>query len=351
MIPIRNIYYLLSYSWDLLEEAEELAVETEDLPQVADLLARLIINSTRRLLRRGIDRDYLPQTDVLSTLRGRINFGASIRKLLLAQGKAQCDFEEFLPDLLHNQILKTTIQVLVGIDSLDDRQRIDLNTLLRRMDGIRYLQLRKIHFTEVRLNLNRNNSHYRLLLRICELVYDNILMNEESGINTFRDFLRDKRQMAHLFESFVANFYRKETDWDVTPQKKIAWYTSTPCYLLPDMNADAVLRRKRFTTVVECKYYEETMQSGRYSEKSKIRSQHLYQLLAYVENIRFRLEVDGELEGILIYPTVNICLQEDLVLAGNKIKIRTLNLNSPWEEIAEKLKEFINQPQHQASPS
>lgn len=339
LIPIRNIYYLLSYSWDLLEEAEELAVETEDLPQVADLLARLLINGIRRLLRRGIDRGYLPQSEVLSTLRGRINFGASIRKLLLAQGKAQCDFEEFLPDLLHNQILKTTIQMLVGVEGLAHQQRIDLRTLLRRMEGISRLQLRKAHFTEV--SLHRNNSHYRLLMRLCELVYDNILVNEQTGLQLFRDFLRDKRQMAQLFERFIANFYRKETNWKVSPQENIPWYTSTPCYLLPGMNADAVLRSNGFTKVVECKYYEETMQSGRYSEKSKMHSKHLYQLLAYVENLRFCLPVDCELEGILIYPTVNICLQEDLVLAGKKMKIRTLNLNSQWEKVAQQLIEFI----------
>ncbi|WP_298437401.1 5-methylcytosine-specific restriction endonuclease system specificity protein McrC [Geobacter sp.] len=340
-IPIRNIFYLLSYSWDLLEEAEELAVETEELPQVADLLARLLIHGTQRLLRRGMDRGYLLQTEVLSTLRGRVNFGTSIRKLLLDQGKAQCDFEEFLPDLLHNRILKTTLQALAGTEGLASRQRMDLHTLLRRMEGISHLQLRKAHFSEVRLH--RNNAHYRLLMHLCELVYDNLLVNEQSGQRTFRDFLRDERQMSRLFERFVANFYRKETDWNVSPQEQIPWDTSTPCDLLPEMNADAVLRSPGRTLVVECKFYQETLQSGRWSEKPKLRSQHLYQLSAYVENLRSRLPADCELEGILVYPVVNTCLQEDLLLAGKQMKVRTLELNAPWEQVANQLIGIVGQ--------
>lgn len=336
-IPIRNVYYLLSYSWDLLAEAEELAVKMEDLPQVADLLARLLIHGTQRLLRRGIDRSYCAQTQVLSTLRGRVDFGASTRRLLLEQGKAQCDFEEFLPDLLHNRILKMTIQTLPGTEGLASRQRMDLHTLLRRMDGISPLQLRKAHFTEVRLH--RNNAHYRLLMHLCELVYDNLLVNEQTGQRIFRDFLRDEHQMARLFERFVANFYRKETDWNVSTQENIPWDRdmSTPCELLPEMYADAVLRRAGQIIVVECKFYQETLQLGRWSEKPRLRSQHLYQLFAYVENLRRSLPADCELEGILVYPAVNICIQEDLLLSGKQMRVRTLDLSQEWQDIHKNL--------------
>lgn len=337
-IPILNIYYLLSYAWDLLEEADELAVKTENLPHVTDLLARLLIVGTQRLLRRGIDRGYLPQTDVLSTLRGRVDFGASVRRLLLEQCKAQCDFEEFLPDLLHNRILKATIQALAGAEGLASRQRQDLHVLLRRMDGISPLRLRKAHFTEVRLH--RNNAQYRLPMHVCELIHDNLLVNEQEGQRNFRNFLRDKRQMATLFERFVANFYQKETAWNVTSQEKIHWDTSTPNVLLPQMNADAVLRRSGRTVVVECKFYQETLQSGRW-EKPTLRSHHLYQLMTYMQNLRRTSKDDSQLEGIIIYPTVNALLCEDLYLAGNQIRVCTVDLSKDWEKVSKQMKEIV----------
>lgn len=336
-IPIQNIYYLLSYAWDLLEEADDLAVEAEDLPQVTDLLARLLIVGTQRLLQRGIDRGYLPQTDVLSTLRGRVDFGSSVRRLLLEQCKAKCDFEEFLPDLLHNRILKATIQALAGAEGLASRQRQDLHILLRRMDGISPLRLRKAHFTEVRLH--RNNAHYRLPMHVCELIHDNLLVNEQEGQRNFRNFLRDKRQMATLFERFVANFYQKETAWKVTSQEKIHW-DSTPNALLPQMNADAVLRSPGRTVIVECKFYQETLQSGRW-DKSTLRSHHLYQLMTYMQNLRRNSCDDCQLEGIIIYPAVNALLCEDLVLAGNQIRVCTVDLDKDWKQVSKQMKEIV----------
>jgi 5-methylcytosine-specific restriction enzyme subunit McrC len=80
-----------------LEEADELAVGIEDPPRVEDLLARLLINGTRRLLRRGIDQNYLPQSEILVTVRGKIDFEVSTRRLLFEHRRVQCNFEEFLP--------------------------------------------------------------------------------------------------------------------------------------------------------------------------------------------------------------------------------------------------------------
>jgi 5-methylcytosine-specific restriction enzyme subunit McrC len=337
-IPIQNIYYLLSYAWNLLDEAEELKVETEELPQVTDLLARLLIVGTQRLLRRGIDRGYLAQTEILNTLRGRVDFGASVRRLLFEQCKAQCDFEEFLPELLHNRILKTSIQTLADVKGLALPQRQGLHTLLRRMEGISPLRLRKAHFTEVRLH--RNNAHYRLPMHLCELVYDNLLVNEQTGQRCFRNFLQDEYQMRKLFESFVANFYRKETDWNVTTQEKIHWDTCAPNILLPQMNADAVLRCSERTVVVECKFYPKALQTGRW-EKLTIHSPHLYQLLTYMTNLRKRTPEDCRLDGVLIYPAVNTHLCEDFILSGNQIKVCTVDLDKDWPQVSAQMKEIV----------
>ena len=65
------------------------------------------------------------------------------------------------------------------------------------------------------------------LLKICEIIYENLLISEDPGMSKFRDFLRDERKMAAVFENFVRNFYRLEVpeckvkseviSWDATP--------------------------------------------------------------------------------------------------------------------------------------
>jgi 5-methylcytosine-specific restriction enzyme subunit McrC len=338
-IPIRNIYYLLSYAWDLLEEADILAVDAEDLPSGLDLLARLLTSGTRRLLKRGMDRGYIPQTDVLTTLRGRVDLGTSSRWLLLEQAKAQCDFEEFFPNLLHNQILKATLRTLGTYSDLASHQKTEIHAVLRRMEGIDSIRVRKSHFGQIRLN--RNNAHYRLLMNICELVHNCILVSEQPGELVFRDFVRDKQQMARLFEAFVANFYRKtETDLDVTTQERIAWDSPGSSDLLPEMHADAVIRGQGRVIVVECKFYEETLQSSFRSEKPKLRSLHLYQLSTYIQHLGSSPR-DREVEGLLIYPTVGVHIRKDLLLSGKRVRVRTVDLDSKWEDIANQMHDAL----------
>src|ERR1017187_4639091 len=54
-IPIQNIYYLLCYAWDKLAEKDVVAVEDIPTTTLADLFARVLINGTNHLLKRGFD--------------------------------------------------------------------------------------------------------------------------------------------------------------------------------------------------------------------------------------------------------------------------------------------------------
>ena len=79
-IPIQNIYYLLCYAWDKLAERDVVAVEAIDNTSLADLFARVLINGTNHLLKRGFDRGYVSQHEWTGRLRGRICFQEAIRR-------------------------------------------------------------------------------------------------------------------------------------------------------------------------------------------------------------------------------------------------------------------------------
>src|ERR1039458_10864091 len=71
-IPIANIYYLLCYAWDALEERDALTdVDALDSTDRLGLFARVLVNGTRRLLRRGLDRGYLAREDEILGVRDR----------------------------------------------------------------------------------------------------------------------------------------------------------------------------------------------------------------------------------------------------------------------------------------
>jgi 5-methylcytosine-specific restriction enzyme subunit McrC len=341
-IPIKNLYFLLAYAWDLLEEAEAWQVDLEHLPTGLDLLARLIIRGTQRLLKRGIDQGYLPLAEDLSTVRGRIDFAGTARRLLPERAQVHCHFEAFLPDLLHNQILKSTLANLQATAEIDARQKLDCHSLLRRMEGISKPRLRTAHFNAVRLH--RNNAHYALLMQLCQLVHTNLLVNERSGFTTFRNFLRDKEQMAKLYEAFVCHFYRKHTHLKVKGQASIPWDCPEPDHLLPIMKADAILRGNGRTIVVECKFYEKTLQTHYLGASAKLHSGHLYQLSTYLLNLGQGPEGIVP-EGLLVYPTTEVSFLTDLILSGKRIRACTLDLNlEPWERVAKQMLGFLDPP-------
>lgn len=60
------------------------------------------------------------------------------------------------------------------------------------------------------IKLNKNNQYYGFVLNICQILYENLLLNEEDGRVLFKDFERDDKAMAYLFENFVRNFYKRE---------------------------------------------------------------------------------------------------------------------------------------------
>jgi 5-methylcytosine-specific restriction endonuclease McrBC regulatory subunit McrC len=55
-IPIQNIYYLLVYAWDSLEEADLLQIEPEQSTDLLDLFANVLSSGVAHILRRGLDR-------------------------------------------------------------------------------------------------------------------------------------------------------------------------------------------------------------------------------------------------------------------------------------------------------
>jgi len=99
--------------------------------------------------------------------------------------------------------------------------------------------------------------------------------------------------------------------------------------LVPQMETDVTLRSSARTIVVECKYPESIYQQNYF--KGKFRSEHLYQLSAYLQNLEPRAE------GILLYPTAAVAVDQSYMLHGHRVRITALDLDRAWPQIASAL--------------
>lgn len=337
-IPIQNIYYLLCYAWDKLEEKNKVAVAAEECHGLADLLAKILINASKILLKRGIDTAYISHIDELSGIKGKIKVSDSLQRHLLSKQRALCEFDTYSPDILTNQILVSTLHSLLSTKGLDRAFKKEIRQILHMLPPIKCIKVMPKHFRQIRLH--RHNRFYDFILKVCQLIQENLLPTETDGNFTFMDFTRNRRQMNRLFEAFLFKFYQREQNQFTVKRDRITWnfQTADPISAqhLPTMNTDITLRKPNQKIIIDAKFYQNTMLN--HYGKERIHSENLYQIFSYLLNQENPAEAESlSAKGILLYPTITREYDLFYQFQQHPIEIRTVNLNRSWQSIHKRL--------------
>lgn len=329
MIPIQNLYYLLCYAWDVIPERQYVYVNAEPNPSLFNLLIGTLINALAREEKNGFPQEYRDVLDTYSGVKGKIDFNLTLTNNLLRHGKTICCFDEFLPNQLYNSIIKSTLINTNKTNELSVSLRKRSFYWIKRLADTDCVPLSKSLFNN---QLQRIKSHrQRFLLHICQLIHENLLVNEQKGSYIFRDFWRDEKQMAILFEAFVRNFYRIEQRTFDVRREILHWQLSSnevDSRLLPVMRTDVTLESKERKIIIDTKFYAGIFQQ--YFNTQKLHSSHLYQLFAYLKN---QSNKEQRCDGMLLYPTVSQALSSIYREANHTIQVETINLNQPWQNI------------------
>lgn len=341
-IPIENIYFLLCYAWNKLDEKERVNVSIDDTTELLDLFAKILINATKILLKRGIDKNYIDTTEEISGVKGHLELSQTLKGNLLFKLRTICTFDDFSSNILINRILATTIHNLIRTKGLDKQLKGELISLERKLSGIESIKLKSSVFKQIRLN--RNNSFYGFVLNVCQIIFEYTLPSEKNGQFKFSDFTRDEHKMNQLFEAFIRNFYRIEQQkFSKVKKETIKWQfvieDNESNMYLPQMETDITLENNDEKIIIDAKYYRETMILN--YDKEKIKSSNLYQLFSYLLN-----QEDGSIKnqfatGILLYPTIESDYDLNYKYYNHQIQIRTIDLNSNWRNISARLKDII----------
>lgn len=339
-IPVKNVYYMLCYAWNRLQEKEFVSVGQEQDKDIYHLLTRVLLEQLQSLIKRGFYREYTELTDESASLKGKINFQDSIRKLSFHRSRMMIQYEELNHDILHNRIIKTTLFNLLHVKELDSELHEKVSRIYSYLGDISLIPLNARIFSEVRLH--RSNKYYGFVLDICKLFYDCLLMNEEDSHLKFMDFQRNHQEMAALFESFVRNFYRAEcTEFKVT-REVIYWDAEgEDLSLLPRMETDISMECDAYKIIMDTKFYQSAYLQRYDSEK--LISGNLYQMFAYLNNYRQPKNANKKpVIGILLYPKVDKELDLTYVIKGHPLNVYTVNLNKSWQSVHSRLIDVVN---------
>ena len=340
-IPIDNIFYMLTYAWNYLEEQESIPVDISDYNFRPNFFVRLLINKCQILLRRGLDHGYILESDALIGIRGKFHIGETVKKNLLMRRHIYCHYDEFHQNFLLNQIIKSTLLYVHKINDIDENLANSINTLLLKFTHVDHINITSNTFKCV--YFHRNNNHYELLINLCRLIWEHIVFDKKDGKYRFKDFFDTEQELGHLFEEFVRNFYRIETRDYKVKSEIIKWnilsLNNSSLEILPRLKTDVSLESSNRKIIIEAKYYPNIF--SRRFDSEKLRSAHLNQLISYLENTEAKGGLNRTCEGILLYAESGKSLSYSYQYGNHKISIKTLNLNQVWPLIKKDLIELL----------
>ena len=333
MIPIKNIYYMLSYAFRILNEQGYKNLATETFCNTGDLFAAILIRGITYQLKRGLWQEYISDTESISSIRGKIEITESIKNQSMIRNQMVCTYDDFSVDSYLNRIIKSTIPLLLKADISKSRKK-ELRKLMVYFNDVSSVDINSIDWS---VKYNRNNQTYRLLITICRLIVKGLLQTNNEGTVKLMDYL-DEQQMHRLYEKFILEYYKKHYYPKIkTSASQIEWALDDGFdMMLPNMQSDIMLSTDDKILIIDAKYYTHTMQM-QYDVRS-IHSNNLYQIFTYVKN-KAAKEEGTEVSGMLLYAKTDeeIYPDNEYQMSGNKIIVRTLDLNCDFELIAGQL--------------
>ena len=334
MIPIQNIYYMLSYAFQTLQAENYKDLATENFHNTAELCAAILDKGIGIQLKHGLRRDYVSKSESLSTLQGKLNISESIKTQTMLKKQMICTYDEFSTNIQFNQIIKSTVLLLLKANITNSRKK-SLRKLLLFFSDVNEIDL---HFVNWNQQYNRSNLNYQMLIGMCYLVYKGLLTTQNNGTTKLMDFF-DGQRMCRLYEKFLLEYYRKGHPELTANASQIAWQLDdTENQMLPRMQTDIMLSKNNNILIIDAKYYSHMTQQ-QYGIHT-LHSNNLYQIFTYVKNKEFELRnYEHTVSGMLLYAQTD----EDIIpnntyhMSGNQISVLALDLNQDFSKISRTL--------------
>lgn len=338
MIKVQNIYYMLAYAYQSLSIGEAKRISPEKFDKADDLLASILLNGLIKQIKLGLCNDYVFEEEELKVPKGKIMLSKTVKNMARQKKELICINDNYVENTELNQILKTTAIILMKSKFVLKTNKQGLKKVLHYFSNVEEINPFNIRWKY--LTYNKNNISYKLLINICYLVLEGMLMSDETGNIQLNEFI-DNQRMSALYERFIFMYYRKHfPDYKVS-RSQISWDTDDGIIdLLPKMKSDIMIETPKKTLIIDAKYYGDSLATNSMFGNKTIHSNNLYQIYAYVKNQQ--ANQNKEVSGMLLYANTEGDNPDiEYQLGGNKISVKTLDLNCDFTHIASQLNSIL----------
>ena len=323
---------MLSYAFYNLNEDNYNRIQTEEFENTADLFSEILAIGVAKQIKQGLVKDYIDVKETTSSIRGKIEITESINSQSFLKKQLTCTYDEFSVNCSLNQILKSTMNLLLKSD-ISRKNKKKLKKLLMYFSEVDLIDLKSVNW---KIRFDRNNQNYRMLIGVCYLTVKGLLQTTRKGDVKLMKFLDDQR-MNRLYEKFILNYYKKEHPQINASASQIKWQLDDDeDWLLPRMQSDIMLEYSDKVLIIDAKYYKNTLQS--YYDVNTLHSGNLYQVFTYVKNKQVE-NLNKEVSGMLLYARTDeeALPNNEYMMSGNRIAVKTLDLNQDFNQIKNQL--------------
>ena len=341
-IFIKNIYYMLSYAFSTLDQNGYEDIAKEEFDNIHNLFAAILTKGISRQLKQGLYREYLNRKEDIAVVRGKIDMTGTIQNCLARKRVVTCEYDELSENNILNQILKTTVLLLLRHEAVKQEYKSDLKKEMLFFSNVDTVDPNSIRWSSIRFQ--RNNRNYRMLISLCQLILEGMLLTTDAGEYRLASFI-DEQRMSRLYEKFILEYYAKECPHVKASASQIPWALDDGVKtMLPIMQSDIMLTQGNKVLIIDAKYYTHTTQAK--YDVHTLHSNNLYQIFTYVKNkdMEFK-EQPHVVSGLLLYAATDEAIQPDnsYQMSGNKISVKTLDLSQQFSEIAAKLNGIVTE--------
>ena len=339
-ILINNIYHMLSYAFQTLKQENYKDVSIEPFDEMYDLFAAILSKGIAFQLKHGLYKEYINYQEDLAVVSGKINISETLKKYSTHKKVLSCNFDKFSENNLYNQILKTTVMLLLRNKKVKAKYKDNLKKMMLFFSDVDLLNPKGIRWSAIQFQ--RNNQTYRMLIGICQLIIEGMLITTNLGDYRLASFI-DEQKMCKLYEKFILEYYRKHFPKLTVTASQIPWCVDDST-MLPKMQSDIHLQKDNTVLIIDAKYYSQTTQF-RYN-KHTIHSNNLYQIFTYVKNRDYQFGgLEHTVSGMLLYAKTEDEIQPNNIyqMHGNQITVKTLDLSLPFVDIKKQLDEIVKE--------
>ena len=127
---------MLAYAFEILNQGGYEDIAVEEFENIHNLFAAILAKGIGRQLKQGLYREYIDKKEDIAVVRGKIDMPGTIRDRLARKRVLTCEYDELSENNLLNQILKTTVMLLLRHAKVEQKDGCDDPVKCNREKGL-----------------------------------------------------------------------------------------------------------------------------------------------------------------------------------------------------------------------